>query len=114
MGHSIVEKYLDAIISNTMYYGTFMFINADVMLAHAKPQDGVNRLDLSLTIFKSPIPFNENRAAKMIFMLSAENNERHLKIMDELLRLASVDENLSRLWSSNSADEILSVLKEIL
>lgn len=41
---SIVEKYLDSIISQTMYYGTYMFINSDVMLAHAKPQDGVNHL----------------------------------------------------------------------
>lgn len=91
-----------------------MFINNEVMLAHAKPQDGVNRLDLSLTIFKSPIPFNETRAAKIIFMLCAEDNERHLRIMDDLLKLASADENLARLSAANSADEILSVLKEIL
>ena len=111
---SIVEKYLDAIISQTMYYGTYMFINNEVMLAHAKPQDGVNKLDLSLTIFKTPVVFNETRAAKIIFVLCAEDNERHLKIMNELLKLASTDENLSRLSAANSADEILSLLKEIL
>lgn len=111
---SIVEKYLDSIISGTMYYGTYMFINSEVMLAHAKPQDGVNRLDLSLTIFKTPIIFNENRAAKIIFMLSAEDNERHLKIMNELLTLASTPGNLLRLWELNSADEIFSALNEIL
>ena len=111
---SIVEKYLDSIISQTMYYGTYMFINSDVMLAHAKPQDGVNHLDLSLTIFKTPITFNENRAAKMIFMLCAEDNERHLKIMNELLTLAEADENLSRLSAASSAEEILTAMKEIL
>lgn len=110
---SIVEKYLDAIISQTMYYGTYMFINDEVMLAHAKPQDGVNRLDLSLTIFKTPVVFNESRAAKIIFMLSAEDNERHLKIMNELLKLLS-EENLSRIFCAESAEEILNLLKEIL
>ena len=111
---SIVEKYLDSIISGTMYYGTYMFINSEVMLAHAKPQDGVNHLDLSLTVFKTPIFFNETHSAKMIFLLSAEDNERHLKIMNELLKLASTAENLSRLSDSDTAEEILSVLKEIL
>ena len=48
---SIVEKCLDTIIAQTTYYGTYMFINGEVMLAHAKPQDGVNRLDVSMTIF---------------------------------------------------------------
>lgn len=88
---SIVEKYLDAIISQTMYYGTYMFINSDVMLAHAKPQDGVNRLNMSLTIFKKTFVFNENKAAKIIFMLCAEDNERHLKIMNDLLKLAAAN-----------------------
>ena len=111
---SIVEKYLDSIISQTMYYGTYMFINSEVMLAHAKPQDGVNHLDLSLTIFKTPIIFNENHAAKMIFMLCAEDNERHLKIMDDLLKLAAAEENLSKLSCADSAEEILSLLKDVL
>ncbi len=91
-----------------------MFINSDVMLAHAKPQDGVNRLNMSLTIFKKPVVFNENKAAKIIFMLCAEDNERHLKIMNDLLKLAAADKNLSRLANANTANEILSALKEIL
>jgi len=69
---------------------------------------------LSLTIFKTPIPFNENRAAKIIFMLCAEDNERHLKIMNELLTLAAADENLSRLSKASSPEEILTAMKEIL
>ena len=28
---SILEKYLDAIISQTTYYGTYMFLNSDIM-----------------------------------------------------------------------------------
>ena len=112
---SIVEKYLDAIISQSMYYGAgYMFMNDYVMLAHAKPQDGVNRLNLSLTVFKTPVVFNETRAAKIIFMLCAEDNERHLQILNDLLTLATTEKNFERLAATNSADEILSILKEIL
>jgi len=34
--------------------------------------------------------------------------------MNDLLKLAAADENLSRLSNANTADEILSALKEIL
>lgn len=33
---SIEEEYLDSIISQTMYYGPYMFITDEVMLAHAQ------------------------------------------------------------------------------
>lgn len=71
---SIVERYLDTIIAQTTYYGTYMFINGEVMLAHAKPQDGVNRLDVSMTIFKTNL------------MSSVENPEDVIESLRELLQ----------------------------
>ena len=111
---SIVEKYLDTIISQTMYYGAYMFINNDVMIAHAKPQDGVNRVDLSLTIFKTPIPFSEKRIAKLIFILSAEDNEKHLKIMNDLFTIAQDDNNIEKITTAASPEEVIMILKELL
>lgn len=111
---SIVEKYLDSIISQTMYYGTYMFINDEIMLAHAKPQEGVNNLDLSMTIFRNPIAFSEKKFAKMIIVLCAEDNERHLRIMDELLKLAQSEEHISRITIAEHADEVLHILEDAL
>ena len=108
---SIVEKYLDSIISQTMYYGTYMFINDEIMLAHAKPQDGVNNLDLSLTIFKTPIAFSEKKSAKIIILLCAEDNERHLRIMDELLKLAQDDASVDCLAKAVHPAEALQILR---
>ena len=111
---SILEKYLDAIISQTMYYGPYMFLNDAIMLAHAKPQDGVNRLDLSLTIFKQPIEFSGSRAAKMIIMLCAEDNERHLGIMNDILKMCGDERTIERLISADEPDYILDKLQSIL
>lgn len=43
-GGSIEERYLDIIISQTLYYGPYMFITDKIMLAHAKPENGVKKL----------------------------------------------------------------------
>ena len=111
---SILEKYLDAIISQTTYYGTYMFINSEVMVAHAKPQDGVNRLDLSLTIFKKPVFFAENRNAKIILVLSAENNERHLGIMNDIWKIAQNDKFITLLSNVDNHEDAVNILKELL
>lgn len=111
---SIVEKYIDSIITQTMYYGTYMFINNEIMLAHAKPQDGVNCLDLSLTVFRNPVFFSEERSAKIIFVLCAEDNERHLRIMDELLKLAQDDAAVAHLAEAGQGNDVLQILGNIL
>ena len=111
---SILEKYLDSIISQTTYYGTYMFINSEVMLAHAKPQDGVNRLDLSMTIFKNPVFFAENRNAKIILVLSAEDNERHLGIMNDIWKIAQNEKFADLLSKAEDHDEAVNILKELL
>jgi len=111
---SILEKYLDAIISQTTYYGTYMFINNEIMLAHAKPQDGVNRLDLSLTIFKNPVYFAENRNAKIILMLSAEDNERHLGIMNDIWKMAQNEDSMNSLANAADSESVIKLLKTLL
>lgn len=111
---SILEKYLDAIISQTTYYGTYMFISDSIMLAHAKPQDGVNRLDLSMTIFRKPVFFAENRNAKIILMLSAEDNERHLGIMNDIWQVAQNEKGIDVLANADTAEDVIRVLKDLL
>ncbi|MBQ4303153.1 MAG: PRD domain-containing protein, partial [Lachnospiraceae bacterium] len=109
---SIIEHYLDAVVTQTMYYGPYMFITDHIMLAHAKPEDGVNRRDVSLASFKEPVLFPAGRQAKIIIVLSAEDNEKHLKILNDLLTFAEDEENLKALEEAESAAGILALFRE--
>lgn len=111
---SIENKYLDTIISQTMYYGPYMFITDEVILAHAKPEDGVNRMDLSITILKEPVLFMKDKIAKLVIILAAEDQEKHLKILNDILKIAEKEENIKRLWESETYEEILVELNRIL
>lgn len=97
---SIDPRYLETIISQTMYYGAYMFLTDEVMLAHAKPEDGVNRVDVSMTIFKTPVSFGKEKAAKVIIVLAAEDQEKHLKILNDIMKIAEKEENIERLWQA--------------
>ena len=89
-----------------------MFITDHIMLAHAKPEDGVNRRDVSLASFKEPVFFPAGRQAKIIIVLSAEDNEKHLKILNDLLTFAEDEENLKALEEAESAAGILALFRE--
>ena len=111
---SIRKSYLDAIVSQIMYYGPYMFITEHVVRAHAKAEDGVNRRDLSLAVFSEPVQFPKQKFAKVIFALSAEDNEKHLKILNDILNFAKEEENLQALESASSVPEILELFRSVL
>lgn len=107
---SIEQRYLDCIIAQLQYYGPYMFLTDMVLLAHAKPEDGVNTLDISLTVFKEPIVFSRERNARMIIVLAAEDQEKHLKILQDILTFVSQPDMLELLLSSNSPQEIFTLI----
>ena len=111
---SIEQKYLDVIISQTMYYGPYMFITDKIMLAHAKPEDGVNKMDISMTIFKNPVFFKEGKKAEVIFVLAAEDHEKHLKILNDILKIAENSEKVEKLLKAETCEDILMELGNIL
>lgn len=86
VANKIVErKYLDTIISQIQYYGPYMFIADGVVLAHAKPEDGVNRLGVGFAVFKEKIMFSDIRNANIIITLAAQDQEGHLKVLEDIM-----------------------------
>ena len=111
---SVKNQYIETIISQTLYYGTYMFLTDEVMLAHAKPEDGVNRMDVSMTIFKNPVGFQNAHNAKIIFILAAEDQEKHLKILQDIFKIAENQKYIEKLVDQESKEDILIHLQKIL
>lgn len=110
----IEYHYLDRIISQIQYYGPYMFIIPRVVLAHAKPEDGVNRLGISLHLYQKGIEFTEFRKANIIIVLAAEDQESHLKILKDIVSIFSIQTRVDDLLGMKDADEIREYLSKIL
>lgn len=107
---SIEPRYLDSIVSQLQYYGPYMFLTETVILAHAKPEDGVNSLDISLAVFKHPVAFSEQRRAGILILLAAEDQEKHMKILQDILTLISCPDAIETLAACNLPEEALRVI----
>ena len=109
---SIEQRYLDNIIMQLQYYGPYMFLTDSVLLAHAKPEDGVNALDVAITVFKDPVLFSGERKAKVIIVLAAEDQEKHLTILQDILEIVSDEKMLESIIESNTETEVLETIKQ--
>ena len=99
---SVEKEYIDRIISQIRYYGPYMFITPRVILAHAKPEDGVNRLDVSFFVYKQAVKFSDFHEANIVIVLAAEDQEKHLKILRDIASIFSIQARIDDILALNS------------
>ncbi len=111
---SITTSYIDHIIRQLQYYGPYMFLTENVIIAHAKPEDGVNTLDISLGIFREPVVYSELRKARLVFVLAAEDQEKHLRVLQDILAVISNEDTLDKLLQCQDAGDALRLIQQVL
>lgn len=111
---SIERTYIDNIISQIQYYGPYMFITKGIVLAHGKPENGSNHLDVSMSVFLKPVHFTEFYDAQIIIMLAVEDQEKHLKILRDIMNLFEEHNGLHEITQKCAKDEILAYIEKIL
>lgn len=110
----IEGNYIAAMIDKVKDYGPFIHIGKGVALPHARPEDGVKRLGMSLLKVKQPILLldDEKHAIQIFICLAAIDNEVHLKALASLTKILSNNEKLTSLLSADSVEKIYQVIKE--
>ena len=69
-------------------------------------------MDIALSVFKEPVVFSEHRKANLVIVLAAEDQEKHLKILQDILQIISDEETVSQLIQPSSPERVLAVIKE--
>lgn len=108
----IEESYTEAIFRSFEENGPYMVVGPGIVLAHARPEDGVNELCMSLITLKEGINFgNEtNDPVKLIVTFGAVDNESHLKALSQLMELFMNNKDINKIISSTTKDEVLDII----
>ena len=94
MADSITQDYIDAILYDQRSNGLYMFLTEGLVLAHTASENGVKHLDVSLAACNQPISFLNGRQAKIIISLCAEDQTKHIRILNDILELFSKKKNI--------------------
>ncbi len=110
----IEASYGKAIIHNHETIGPYMVVAPQIMLAHARPEDGVNKVSLSMVTLKTPVVFgNEtNDPVKLIITLATTDNQAHLKLLECLMELLSDEHDMSIIMQAQTVADIERVIKK--
>ncbi|MDF9840816.1 MULTISPECIES: PTS sugar transporter subunit IIA [unclassified Paenibacillus] len=98
----IEERYIKAMIKSVEEFGPYIVVGKHLALAHARPEDGVNKLGISVMTLKEPVHFGhpDNDPVKIVFCLAAVNSHSHIKIMKSLVELIDDTDKLNKLFTA--------------
>lgn len=111
---AIDARYIDAMIDKVKDNGPFIHIGKGVALPHARPEDGVNSLGMSLLKVAKPVWLadDENHQIQLFICLAAIDNETHLKALASLTKILSTKETLDQLLEATTKEELLKIINE--
>ncbi len=85
----VTPPYVDATISSVEKYGPYIVLVEGVALFHARPEDGVNEICMSLTTLEKPVVFgaDEKDPVGLVLAFGAIDHKSHIKALSELMKL---------------------------
>lgn len=108
----VEPRYQQAIVGNHETLGPYMVIAPGIMLAHARPEDGVKKLAMSLVTLKEPVAFGNktNDPVKLLITLAAPNRNSHLTALSQLMELLMNAEDIRSIMDATKKEAVLAII----
>ena len=109
---SINSQYVTAMEDSVAKFGPYIVIGPGIALAHARPEDGVAKLDVSVASLAKPINFGNkaNDPVKIIFVLSAIDSYSHLNVLKAIVNLINKPNKISELFAQDNPADFKKIL----
>lgn len=108
---SIDEHYVECIIERLEEAGPYMFVTKDLILAHARPENGVKHLDLSIGIVPDGIYFDDKKRARIIFILVVEDQQKHMGILKDIRKALAKPAQVDEIVDKKDGQEVCEILR---
>lgn len=111
---AISSRYIDAIYRSHEAIGPYYVVGPGIAMPHARPEEGVNKLALALTVISNGVGFGsaENDPIKLLIVLAATDSHSHIEVIAQLAKLFDNQQDVALLMSAKSKEEILAVVNQ--
>lgn len=107
----IEERYIETIIQQFNPMEPYIVIAPYVAIPHASPEDGVNKLSMSLLSLKEPVLFTERHPVQLLVMIAASDYQSHLNALMQLNELLFDPHCVQQILNMNSPAMIAEFIK---
>lgn len=112
----IDEEYITAMIDSIKENGPYVVLAQGIAILHARPEDGVKELGMSLITLDPPIKFGHqsNDPVKVALAFGAVDEEKHVDAMSELTTLLMANNAVEEMYAKENADNLYQYIGEVL
>ncbi|MGT2933708.1 BglG family transcription antiterminator [Streptococcus catagoni] len=110
----IKETYPEAMIAKVEEFGPFINLGKGIAIPHARPEDGVNAVGMSMLVLEKPIYLLDDPKQEIFLLIciAAIDNETHLKALSHLTTILRDKKQVQALLDSRSYEDIKEIIKE--
>ena len=110
--NAISPNYVQAIFQLHESIGPYYVLAPGIAMPHARPEQGVNQLGLSMLLVKQGVKFNstENDPVYLITLLAASDSTSHIEMLTQLAELFSETNDMQTIFNAQNSDQILAVI----
>lgn len=110
--YSIDQSYIETMIENVHIHGPYIVLMPDVAIPHARPEDGVTKLGMSVLKLEQPVQFPGNKPVRLFFVLAAIDQTTHLKALAQLTELLSNSADVAHILAAQSTEDVLTIINK--
>ncbi|KFE42079.1 PTS sugar transporter subunit IIA [Staphylococcus agnetis] len=108
----IEPGYVEAMIDSVKTLGPYIVIAPNVAIAHARPDDHVNKVGISLLKLGVPINFSEKgHEAALVFVFCSTDHTSHLTILQQLAQVLGDTQRIEALMRAQDKASMITIFK---
>jgi len=111
---AIDSSYVQAIFRSHAEMGPYYVVGPGIAMPHARPEDGVNRLALSLTVIREGVNFDadENDPVRLLITLAATDSSSHVNAIAQLAELFMNEEHVQQICEATDVAAIRNIIEK--
>lgn len=106
--------YPEAMIAKVEEFGPFIDLGKGIAIPHARPEDGVNQVGMSILVLEQPIYLLDDPRHEiyLLVVIAAVDNETHLKALSHLTMILRDSSKVQALLKSKSYSDIKEIIHQ--
>ncbi|MFJ7755741.1 BglG family transcription antiterminator [Peribacillus muralis] len=104
---TVEERYVDAMIEAIETNGPYVVITPGVAIPHARPEQGVRSLSMSLLKLEEAVDFAPDKPVRLIIILAAVDNDSHLRALIQLTQLLNEPANIEEILRTSDKEVLM-------
>ncbi len=111
LGGYVESRYAEEIIRSTEEIGPYYVLTEDIALIHGRPEQGVIKKQLAVTVVREPVQFSEDSfPVRLLIALAATDANSHLDVMQVLAAIFLDESKIREIAEAESEEKIYNLL----